>query len=467
NNGGVYITAAGNHRESLYSGITALGSGYHVFPDGKDYLEFVLEGSDWLYLQWSTRWTNPSIDLDFEALNTTTNTTYYSSYNQSYTTPPIENIDLTEPGVYRLKVKKRAGLESVEFKILSVRNNNISNNNTKQIFGHSAYPNVISVAAYQANNQNTTSDYNSIGPALMYSTAIQDWTVQEVPTITATSGVETWVGSTGLWSGGYPVFDGTSASAPHIAGLAALYFHKLNGIENLNKSNMDFRNDLTLSATTLEIGTGGIWNNKSGFGKANILEAIIRNLTSVERVATPVFNPPGGGFNSAQNIEITCSTPGPDVFIYYTDDGSEPNQSSTLYTGQFEISNNVVLKAKAFKEGLIESFTAAEAYQIYQDIYPITINQLDYSNSPFGEFDYWFQNQWINKPTGTTLHFSFQHTLYLRLKFLQDFKEGTTQKFHFSRDAGNIYLRNNDNVYFPADGDYVNGHFARLSRTIS
>lgn len=177
NDGGIYITAAGNNRKSLYSGITSIGSGYHIFPDGKDYLEFVLDGSDYLYLQWSTSWTNPSIDLDFEAVNTSTNTTYYSQSNQSFTIPPIENLDLTEPGVYRLKIKKRVGNEVVEFKILSLKGKNIQNNNTNQIFGHSAYPNVICVAAYQANDENATSDYSSIGPALMYSTAIQQWTV--------------------------------------------------------------------------------------------------------------------------------------------------------------------------------------------------------------------------------------------------------------------------------------------------
>lgn len=189
--GGVYITAAGNNRANIYSGTTSTTGDYHIFPDGNDYLEFSIQGqSDWIYLQWSTKWTIPNVDLDFEALNITTNTTYFSSFKQSNTTPPFEMLEITEPGTYRLKIKKTIAYESVEFKILSVKGENIPNNSTNQIFGHSAYPNVISVAAYQADNQNSTSDYSSIGPATMYSAVLQDWTTQYVPTITATSGLK-------------------------------------------------------------------------------------------------------------------------------------------------------------------------------------------------------------------------------------------------------------------------------------
>ncbi len=165
--------------------------------------------------------------------------------------------------------------DGIKFKFVAPFTDFVSGTMNSQIFGISAYPNVISVAAYQADDQSTTSDYSSVGPAYMYSAEQQDWTTKKVPTITATSGVETWVGVTNLWPDGNPVFDGTSASAPHIAGLAALYFHKLNGVENLNKSNFDFINDLKMAGTTIGTGTtGGTWNDKSGYGKADILATI-------------------------------------------------------------------------------------------------------------------------------------------------------------------------------------------------
>ena len=52
-------------------------------------------------------------------------------------------------------------------------------------------------------------------------------------------------------------------------------------------------------------------------------------------------------------IQITCSTP--DSQIYYTSDNSEPNKQSSLYSDIFEVEEGTTIKAKAYKEGYIES----------------------------------------------------------------------------------------------------------------
>ena len=52
-------------------------------------------------------------------------------------------------------------------------------------------------------------------------------------------------------------------------------------------------------------------------------------------------------------IQITCSTP--DSQIYYTTDNSEPNKQSNLYSDIFEVEEGTTIKAKAYKEGYIES----------------------------------------------------------------------------------------------------------------
>lgn len=62
------------------------------------------------------------------------------------------------------------------------------------------------------------------------------------------------------------------------------------------------------------------------------------------RVSTPVFSVPGGIYEEAQEVEISCSSPS-DVSIYYTTDGSTPTAESTPYTGPVTISETCTLRA--------------------------------------------------------------------------------------------------------------------------
>ncbi len=50
--------------------------------------------------------------------------------------------------------------------------------------------------------------------------------------------------------------------------------------------------------------------------------------------------------------------------IYFTTDGSEPNQSSTKYTLPFYINKNTILKVKAYKTGWVESDLQTSNYQM-------------------------------------------------------------------------------------------------------
>jgi len=64
-------------------------------------------------------------------------------------------------------------------------------------------------------------------------------------------------------------------------------------------------------------------------------------------VATPEFSPDSGSCGASQNITISCSTSG--AAIHYTIDGTDPTESSTLYTSQFTIQGDVTVKAKGWK----------------------------------------------------------------------------------------------------------------------
>ncbi|MCB5271053.1 MAG: chitobiase/beta-hexosaminidase C-terminal domain-containing protein [Candidatus Cloacimonetes bacterium] len=83
---------------------------------------------------------------------------------------------------------------------------------------------------------------------------------------------------------------------------------------------------------------------------------------TVYQVATPGFDPPAGSYTSAQNVTISCATPG--AQIRYTISGEEPTASSTLYSAPVPISSTTTLKAKAFLAGWEPSTTATGIYAI-------------------------------------------------------------------------------------------------------
>ena len=77
-------------------------------------------------------------------------------------------------------------------------------------------------------------------------------------------------------------------------------------------------------------------------------------------VVTPTFSPEGGQYTSEQSVRITCATYG--ATIRYTTDGKEPTSSSTVYNSPINVDGHTMLKAKAFKDGWIESSTASASY---------------------------------------------------------------------------------------------------------
>ena len=81
---------------------------------------------------------------------------------------------------------------------------------------------------------------------------------------------------------------------------------------------------------------------------------------AMERVAAPAFTPTDGSTfrASAQRVAIRCATSG--AIIRYTLDGSEPTESSALYTSRgFNVFDTTTIKAKAFKDGMLPSDTVA------------------------------------------------------------------------------------------------------------
>lgn len=100
----------------------------------------------------------------------------------------------------------------------------------------------------------------------------------------------------------------------------------------------------------------GSADTTSGF---KIGELVTSTYTWIQ-VATPVASPTGGGVVYGSTVVLTCATAG--ASIYYTTDGSTPDNTDTLYTGPITISADTTLKAIGYKTNYEPSDVLTETY---------------------------------------------------------------------------------------------------------
>ncbi|OJX90697.1 MAG: hypothetical protein BGP01_04795 [Paludibacter sp. 47-17] len=77
-------------------------------------------------------------------------------------------------------------------------------------------------------------------------------------------------------------------------------------------------------------------------------------------VASPLFAPGTGNYLEAQEVTLTSATAG--ASIYYTVDGSTPDNTKTLYTAPFSVSATTTVKAIAYKTGMDASAVSSATY---------------------------------------------------------------------------------------------------------
>ena len=104
-------------------------------------------------------------------------------------------------------------------------------------------------------------------------------------------------------------------------------------------------------ASTPEIGSFQLSNPTGAFHTAEVTQ-----------VATPVMVPSSGAVVSGTTVSITCTTPS--STIYYTTDGSTPDNTDTEYTIPISITTGVTIKAIAVATGFTDSNVASETYTI-------------------------------------------------------------------------------------------------------
>jgi hypothetical protein len=86
-------------------------------------------------------------------------------------------------------------------------------------------------------------------------------------------------------------------------------------------------------------------------------------------VSTPIMDPPGGTYSEPINVTISTTTDG--ATIRYTLNGSEPDESSTLFSTPIPVSEQTTIRARAWKVGYKESAIRTVTYS-----FPKTVTTL-------------------------------------------------------------------------------------------
>jgi hypothetical protein len=95
----------------------------------------------------------------------------------------------------------------------------------------------------------------------------------------------------------------------------------------------------------------------------SIIVSATYTFPNPDQVATPTFTPAGGDFSDVVRVTINCATEG--AAIYYTINGGTPTEDDILFVDEIEIpEGTTILKAKAFKAGMVPSDVATASYTV-------------------------------------------------------------------------------------------------------
>ena len=151
----------------------------------------------------------------------------------------------------------------------------------------------------------------------------------------------------------------------------------ISGIEGWTFTSMD---DIQAGATVVIYGDLKKYNDTYEFDLNNQLVSYTAPVTAI---ATPTFSPAAGTYTEAQSVTISCETP--NVTIYYTTNGNDPDDESTQYTGPITVGESMTIKAIAYDANDNTSAIATAEYVINLPAPAQTFNLIDGHNPVEGE----------------------------------------------------------------------------------
>ncbi|MCI4433207.1 MAG: chitobiase/beta-hexosaminidase C-terminal domain-containing protein, partial [Nitrosopumilus sp.] len=128
-------------------------------------------------------------------------------------------------------------------------------------------------------------------------------------------------------------------TAQSTGALTSVVLGKPSVFDNSDPSPIVSNNAGTSESTGFPLGTSTVtWKSTDSSGNSG---TATQTVTIYDTTPTTTANPPGGTYTSAQSVVLTSNE---DSTIYYTTNGTNPTQSSPLYTTPILISSTTTLK---------------------------------------------------------------------------------------------------------------------------
>ena len=297
--GVVFASAAGNYADGHYAGaFSDDGNGYHDFDDDPDATDIALRvglGSS-LLLQWNDQFGASSNDYDLFVCPPGLKPVKFNLQNdicegsnqeqkQGGNDDPYESIftrflDYSIADVY---IRQYSG-EARQLKLF-VANGGVLEHGVLEggIITHPAVAGVLAVGAIPANDpgHDEARPYSDRGPTRIYDYSDDSFVERPKPDVMGIDGVTI----TGAGGFGVPIFGisgsrffgGTSAAAPHVAGIAALVMEAQRKADpSMGKKDVADAVTQTLRDTAIDVGEqdSNGYNKTFGYGRADALTAI-------------------------------------------------------------------------------------------------------------------------------------------------------------------------------------------------